>query len=223
MCCCKQNTTDAVLFLSEDLRTFIDFSVKTYTKRIDLVLRTVADFFNLHVFGPNGPVDPLKGTLGYNGTGSLLREFIPPGYTGLNFPKSLGEAKIFPLPYAASDQLVLALGYLRSFDAEQNNADPEAQPQSSFYNKSAIIRGLHKLDVYGPMAFELLYSVASALGGLFAQSICCVESPKEVLEAAAISLTWQVCRRPPSALLDSIDISGPDVCFVFGTQDSCLQ
>jgi len=176
--------TDLFLFYSVDLRIFIDHAVKTVLKRIESAQTALAEFLNSCVFGNVGPIPPLRKTLGSASDTnlSILAGRLPAGYSGPAFPKKESEANILHLSLEADPHLVLGLGLFRRFDAERNNPVPNQNPQCSWVSRP-VFKGLNRFDVYGPLGFEALYAVASGLGGLFEQTVCCVLSPGHVLHA----------------------------------------
>ena len=187
---CVSTLRLSVCIPSTNLRVFIDFSVKTVSKRIDEAIDNLADFLNTSVFAANGPHSHLRQFLCAPGhTGSLLARYLPDSYNGRAIPTTITEAKAYPLA-RAPDELVLALGCLRTFDASMNNVIPTQPPQCNFSPAPGcpLMKGTARLDIYGPMGFELIYCIASALGGEFLP-ICSVSSPEQVQEAMAITLT----------------------------------
>ena len=174
---------------SENLRVFIDFTVRTVAKRIEEAAETLADFLNTFVFGFNGPDPFLAKVLCAAGqTGSLLAPHIPAGYSGRIIPKTLKEAKKFPLN-KAEPQLLLALGFLRRYDASRNNTIPSQSPQCNFSAPpgTQIMRGVQRLDKYGELFFEIAYCIASGLGGEFLK-VCAVSTPAQVGELLGMSV-----------------------------------
>ncbi len=94
-------------------------------------------------------------------------------------PRKEAESAVLLLSTDADAHLLLTLGFFRQFDSEQNNAEPNQSPQSSFKNKPHI-KGMNKLEMYGSMGFEILYCVASGLGVLFQDHLCGVPTPAAV-------------------------------------------
>jgi hypothetical protein len=104
---------------------FIDFSVKTLVKRVEEAVQGLADFLNTSVFNTSGPDQHLKAFLcAADDQRPLLSDFLPKDFSGRVIPKSLKEAKMFPLGSNEYPELTLALGCLRSFDYSMNNALP---------------------------------------------------------------------------------------------------
>jgi hypothetical protein len=175
---------------SENLRIFIDFTVRTVAKRIDEATETLAEFLNTSVFGLHGPDPNISQYLYVPGqTGSVIAAHIPAGYIGRVIPKNLKEAKNFPL-VKADPVFLLVLGCLRSFDSSVNNAIPSQHPQCNFTIPvgSQVVKGLQKLDMYGPMFFEIMYSIASGLGGEFLK-VCSVSRPEHVPELLKMNVS----------------------------------
>jgi hypothetical protein len=177
----------SVCIYSLALRIFIDHIVKTLLKRIDSASLAIADFMNAELFGPNGPVNALCDVMGTTRGKCVLRRILPKHHTGPVVPRKESEHSKLYLPKHADDHLVLAFGFLRRFDATQNGVTPNDAPQCSFSN-SQPIRGMNKLDQYGPLSFEFLYCVASGLGGMFQSTICGVDSVSSVARALSVQL-----------------------------------
>jgi hypothetical protein len=118
---------------------------------------------------------------------------LPPhGFSGRIIPKSLNEAKMFPLGKNEFPDLTLAMGCLRCFDLSMNSIVPTHVPQCNFQPSAGprgqIIRGLDRLDKYGPMAFDFLYCVASGLAGEFL-AVCNCNSAAEVEGVMKLTVT----------------------------------
>ena len=175
--------TRSVFVSSQDLRVFVDFSVKTLIKRIKESVQCLADFLNTSFFHTSGPDRAFKSFLCGEDDRPLLSDFLPPGFSGRIIPKSLNEAKMFPLGKNTFPDLTLAMGCLRCFDFSLNSSVPTHLPQCNFHPSAGprgqIIRGIDRLDKYGPMAFEILYCVASGLAGKFL-AMCNCNSAAEV-------------------------------------------
>ena len=78
--------------------------------------------------------------------------------------------------------LVLALGCLRLFDFSSNSAVPTQTQQCTFAPAAigeSLIKGAKSLDRYGPLGFEIMYTVAAGLGGEFLK-VCKVKKPDQV-------------------------------------------
>lgn len=173
---------------SLDLRIFIDHVVKTLQKRLDGAAVSLADMLNTHCFGHNGPTEALCATLGVVKGTNVLSRFMPGSYNGPPIPRKEAECHSSPVSTEAQPHLVMALGLLRRFDAERNSAVPNQSPQCSFDN-NPIMRGINKLDQYGPLAFEVLYAVATGLGGLFQSNVCGATDPHGVAIAMGTKIT----------------------------------
>jgi hypothetical protein len=151
------------VFYSLDLRIFIDHIVKTALKSIHTAQLVLYEFLTSHVFGNYGPLHQLRKMLGapVDTNVSILLKFIPLGFTGPALPKKESEANMLPLSSNLDPHLVLGLGLLRRFDAEQNHQFPNQHPQCNFEG-TPILKGLNWLDLYGPLGFEALYVVVVA-------------------------------------------------------------
>ena len=60
------------------------------------------------------------------------------------------------------------MGCLRMFDCTRNNSVPTALPQCTFAPATVgglLIVGAKHLDKYGPLHFEIMYTIAAELGG----------------------------------------------------------
>ena len=184
--------TRSVFVSSQDLRVFVDFSVKTLIKRIEESVQCLADFLNTFLFNNAGPDKNFKSFLCGEDDRPLLSDFVPPAFAGRIIPKSLTEAKMFPLGKNNYPDLTLAMGCLRCFDFSLNNIVPTHVPQCNFHPSAGprgqIIRCLDRLDKYGPMAFEILYCVASGLGGEFL-AVCNCNSAAEVEGVMKLTVT----------------------------------
>ena len=76
----------------------------------------------------------------------------------------------------------LVLDSLRMFDYTSNNSVPTALPQCTFAPDivgESLIVGAKHLDKYGPLHFEIMYTIAVGLGGEFLK-VCKVETPAPV-------------------------------------------
>ena len=173
---------------SLDLRIFIDHVVKTLQKRLDAAAVAIADMLNAHCFGHNGPTEALCATFGVEKGTPVLRRFLPPGYTGHAIPRKETEGNALHASMEGASHLVLALGLLRRFDAERNSPVPNQSPQCSFDN-NPIMRGINRLDPWGPLGFEVLYAAANGLGGLFQSHVCGVTDPSGVGQAMGTKIT----------------------------------
>ena len=185
--------TRSVFVSSQDLRVFVDFSVKTLIKRIKESVQCLADLLNTYVFHNSGPDRAFKSFLCGEDDRPLLSDFVPPGFAGRIIPKSLNEAKMFPLGKNTFPDLTLAMGCLRCFDFSLNSSVPTHLPQCNFHPSAGpqgqIIRGIDKVNTYGPMAFEVLYCVASGIGGEFL-AVCNCNTPEDVESV----MKWTVSR-----------------------------
>ena len=167
----------------------IDHTVKTFLKRVEAAQLALADLLNHSMFGHNGPVKGLRSSLGATAENvSVLAHLLPDKFTGDVFPRKESDAHTRPLSKKGNDALVLAVGLLRRFDAEMNNAVPNELPQCSFANDPPI-KGINRLAVYGPLGLEVFYAVCSALGGLFASNVSSVETTAGVNTAMSTKLT----------------------------------
>jgi hypothetical protein len=179
-------------FASHNLRVFVDHAVKTVQNRFDQCLETLIDFLNSTkstLFGANGPHPDLKQYLCPPAhEGNVLKAFLPPGYQGRVFPRNMKDAKNMPIQSSPTTptNLVLALGCLRMFDVSSNSAVPTQTPQCTFAGNFApaaigesLIKGAKSLDRYGPLGFEIMYTVAAGLGGEFLK-VCKVKKPDQV-------------------------------------------
>ena len=85
-------------FASHNLRVFVDHAIKTVQNRFDQCLETLIDFLNSSLFGANGPHPDLKQYLCPPAhEGNVLKAFLPPGYQGRVFPRSMKDAKNMPI------------------------------------------------------------------------------------------------------------------------------
>ncbi len=172
---------------------FIDFSVKTLVKRVEEAVQGLADFLNTSVFNTSGLDQHLKAFLcAADDQRPLLSDFLPNCFSGRVIPKSLKEAKMFPLGSNKYPELTLALGCLRSFDCSMNNAPPTHTLQCAFHpisgSQGPIIQGLNKLDKYGQLGFKIFYCVASSIGGEFLD-VCNCTDPNDVASVMEITLS----------------------------------
>jgi hypothetical protein len=139
---------------------------------------------------------------------------MPSTYTGPAIPKKEAECQGIPASTEAPGHLVMALGLLRRFDAEQNNALPNQSPQCSFLN-NPIMKGVYRLDHHGPLGFEVLYAAALGLGGLFQSHVCDVTDAKGVGTALGTKLTMYVILlvtfAPPHRGLTPVDVGSEQI------------
>ena len=154
---------------------------------MDQCVEVLVEFLNSSLFGANGPRAELKQFLCDPAhEGNVLKAFLPPGYSGRVFPRSMKEAKNMPIQSSPTTptNLVLTLGCLRMFDYSSNASVPTQLPQCTFAPReigASLIRGAKQLDKYGPLHFEIMYAVAAGLGGDFLK-VCKVKTPAQVDE-----------------------------------------
>lgn len=149
----------------------------------------MANLLNHSVFPHSGPVKRLAEVLGATGEYAgecLLQNILPPGYDTEKaiFPVSDLEASSKPLVKGRYDpDLHLAIGCLRMFDATQNSAQPDGEPQCNFHSQSSdYIKGAAFLDPYGPMFWPIIRSIVPALSPMLGELFC---NPKTVEDVAA--------------------------------------
>ncbi len=85
----------------------------------------------------------------------VLANFMPSTYTGPAIPRKEAECQGIPASTEAPGHLVMALGLLRRFDAEQNNPLLNQSQQCSVMS-NPIMKGVNRLDQHGPLGFEVL-------------------------------------------------------------------
>ena len=100
------------------------------------------------------------------------------------FSRSIKEAKNMPIQSSPATVTPnnLVLDSLRMFDYTSNNSVPTALPQCTFAPDivgESLIVGAKHLDKYGPLHFEIMYTIAVGLGGEFLK-VCKVETPAPV-------------------------------------------
>ncbi len=85
-------------------------------------------------------------------------------------PRTNQEAKTVPLYNDTPANLLLGLGCLRFFDFDANSTLEET-PHCTFSPQpnQLLINGSLQLDPYGPRGIEIMYCIATALGGEFEQ------------------------------------------------------
>ena len=139
------------------------------SNRFEGCAKFLADFLNTNLFGPSGPHQGLKLFLvPEHHTGNVLKDFLTEGYKGRVCPISAKEANTLPLSQDTPPNLLLGMGCLRMFDMDSNGEDGHS-PQCTFspQPKQLLINGSLQLDRYGPIGFEIMYTIAGALGGEF--------------------------------------------------------
>ena len=123
---------------SEDLKLLIIALNNSLKKRVDLASKATAELLNNSVFCVSGPVKRLAACLGNTGERAgecVLQNLLPDGWTQSIFPISDTEATARPLVKGKYNQeLHLAIGLLRMFDAEANSPVPGTPPQCDFRN-----------------------------------------------------------------------------------------
>ena len=104
------------------------------------------------------------------------------------FSRSIKEAKNMPIqsspatPNNLVPRLVLVSLRMFKFDYASNNSVPTALPQCTFAPAivgESLIVGAKHLDKYGPLHFEIMYTIAVGLGGEFLK-VCKVKTPAQV-------------------------------------------
>ena len=118
---------------SEDLKLVVVALNNNMKKRMELASRATAVWLNNSVFGIAGPVKSLARCLGATGDRAgecLLEDILPEGFEMSIFPYSDNESSARPLVKGRYNvELHLAMGMLRSFTAEENNAESSCLQQ----------------------------------------------------------------------------------------------
>ena len=113
---------------SEDLKLLITALNNSLKKRVDLASKATAELLNNSIFCVGGPVKRLAACLGNTGERAgecVLQNLLPEGFTQSVFPISDNESTARPLLKGSYNQeLHLAIGLLRMFDAEANSPVP---------------------------------------------------------------------------------------------------
>jgi hypothetical protein len=104
------------------------------------------EFLNGIAFGNFGLIPQPRKPLGISADDnvSVLSKFLPLGYTGPALQKKESEANMLPLSQNPDPHLVLGLGLLRQFDAEQNHQFLNQRPQCNFEG-TPIVKGAEQL------------------------------------------------------------------------------
>jgi hypothetical protein len=157
---------------SHDLALVLVALNNSCKKRIEIASRATAHLCNNVFFAGGGPHKKYAKTLGatgdFSGTG-LLDQFTPTDYTKPLFPTKDEEANFKALAkMRGNDELNLAIGLLRMFDAERNSAHVGGEPRCNFHNtNNDFVVGGSALDHYGPLWFPIYNTVLLALSSIY--------------------------------------------------------
>ena len=177
---------------SDDLKLFIVALNNSLKKRVDLASKATADLLNNSVFCVGGPVKRLAACLGNTGERAgecLLQDLLPDGWTQSIFPISDTEATARPLLKGRyNEELHLAIGLLRMFNAEANSPVQGNPPQCDFRNTPYIEAG-GVLDEYGPMFFVIAESILPKLSPMLGDMFCNANTPDQVAKAMQATFT----------------------------------
>ena len=161
-------------------------------KRMELASKATAQWLNNAVFGMAGPVKSLSGYLGATGNRAgecLLEDVLPQGYEKTIFPYSDLESASRPLVKGRyKPELHLAIGMLRSFNAEDNNVEEHSPPQCDFH-REPYIDGASLLDTYGPLFFVIARTLLPKLSPILGDMFCNANTPEEVAKVMKSSFT----------------------------------
>ena len=177
---------------SEDLKLLIIALNNSLKKRVDLASKATADLLNNSVFCVGGPVKRLAACLGNTGERAgecVLQNLLPEGFTQSVFPISDTEATARPLLKGSYNQeLHLAIGLLRMFDAEANSPVPGNPPQCDFRNTPYIEAG-GVLSEYGPIFFVIAAHILPKLSPMLGDMFCNANTPEKVARAMQATFT----------------------------------
>ena len=177
---------------SEDLKLLIIALNNSLKKRVDLASKATADFLNNSVFSVSGPVKRLAACLGNTGDRAgecVLQDLLPDDWTQSIFPISDTEATARPLVKGKYNQeLHLAIGLLRMFDAEANSPVPGTPPQCDFRNTPYMEAG-GVLNPYGPMFFPIAENILPKLSPMLGDMFCNANTPEQVAKAMQATFT----------------------------------
>ena len=177
---------------SEDLKLLITALNNSLKKRVDLASRATADFLNNSVFSVSGPVKRLAACLGNTGDRAgecVLQNILPDDWTLSIFPTSDTEATARPLVKGKYNQeLHLAIGLLRMFDAEANSPVPGTPPQCDFRNTPYMEAG-GVLNPYGPLFFPIAENILPKLSPILGDLFCKANTPEQVAKAMQATFT----------------------------------
>jgi hypothetical protein len=161
-------------------------------KRMELASRATAIWLNNSVFGMAGPVKSLARYLGATGDRAgecLLEDILPPGFELSIFPYSDTEAASRPLVKGRyKPEMHLAIGMLRTFNAEHNNVEANSPPQCDF-RRAPYIEGAANLDAYGPLFFVMMRTILPKLSPKLGEMICNAKTPEEVCKVMQSTFT----------------------------------
>ena len=159
---------------------------------MELASKATADLLNNSVFCVSGPVKRLAACLGNTGERAgecVLQDIIPDGWTQSIFPISDSEATALPLLKGGYNQeLHLAIGLLRMFDAEANSPVQGNPPQCDFRNSPYIEAG-GKLNEYGPLFFVITEQILPKLSPKLGDMFCNANTPEQVAKAMQATFT----------------------------------
>ena len=119
----------------------------------------------------------------------MLQDIILDGWTQSIFPISDSEATARPLLKGGYNQeLHLAIGLLRMFDAEANSPVPGNPPQCDF-RKTPYIEANGVLSEYGPIFFVIAAHILPKLSPMLGDMFCNANTPEQVAKAMQATFT----------------------------------
>ena len=92
------------------------------------------------------------------------------------------------LSIGQGQELHLAIGLLRMFDAEANSPVPGTPPQCDFRNTPYMEAG-GVLNPYGPLFFSIAENILSKLSPILADMFCNAADPVQVAKAMNAKFT----------------------------------
>ncbi len=177
---------------SDDLKLLVVALNNSMKKRMELASRATAVWLNNSVFGIPGPVKSLARYLGATGDRAgecLLEDILPEGFELSIFPYSDNESSARPLVKGRYNaELHLAIGMLRSFNAEENNPVSGSSPQCNFRSEP-YIQGAAMLDPYGPLFFVMAVQILPKLSPILGEMFCNAKTPAEVSKVMESTFT----------------------------------